>query len=55
MFIGTLIKYVAYGAAIATGCKLVEKGHTVLKNPYRKAKLKGGLKEIKEAFTGHNN
>lgn len=40
-----------YGAAVATGAIVAKKTADNLQNPYKKAKIKKGLRNIKDAFT----
>lgn len=54
MKIKDLINCFACGAVVSLGSLAVSKGVKALQNPVRKAKMKEGFKNIKEAFTNKN-
>ena len=54
MKIKDLVNCFACGAAVSLGSLAVSKGVKALQNPVRKAKIKEGFKNIKEAFTNKN-
>lgn len=54
MKIKNLVTAVVYGAAAYVGIELAKRGIYMLSDPCRKAKLKAGFKQIKDAIVKKN-